>query len=168
MGLIPAGCWLSASPLRFCVALSPSVYWQALLYCCSFYDFFFLGFRQWRSRADRVLTLNMNIWIPLLSSTFSRARGPDSATCAGLAYGRDIAIVEPLSKNHKRCLAIVFPWIVEDTWNQWPTVRVFQISPPRLASIYLFPEQIFLNWSIKMKGCFAVHNMFYRTKSSPI
>ena len=48
-----------------------------------------LGFRQWRSRADRVLTLNMNIRPPLFWSTGSRARGPDSATCAGLALGSD-------------------------------------------------------------------------------
>ena len=51
--------------------------------------FFSLGFRQWRSRADRVLTLNMNIQLPLFWSTWSRVRGPDSATCAGLAHGRD-------------------------------------------------------------------------------
>ena len=38
--------------------------------------------RQWRSRADRVLTLNMNIRLSLFWSTWSlsRARGPDSAT----------------------------------------------------------------------------------------
>ena len=60
----------------------------ALLYCCSLSIIFLLasGFCQWRSqaRADRVLTLNMNIRLPLAKS---RARGQDSATCAGLAHG---------------------------------------------------------------------------------
>ena len=55
--------------------------------------FLLLGFRQWRSSADRVLTLNMNIRLPLFWSTWSRARGPDrgpdTATCEGLAHGRD-------------------------------------------------------------------------------
>ena len=46
---------------------------------------------------DRVLTLNMNIRLPLFWSTWSPARGPDSATCAGLAHGLIIAIVEPRS-----------------------------------------------------------------------
>ena len=41
-----------------------------------------------QSRADRVLTLNMNI-LPLLLSTWSLARGQDSATCVGLAHGCD-------------------------------------------------------------------------------
>ena len=81
---------------------------HALLYCCAVYNFYFLGFRQWRSRADRVLTLNMNIRLPLFWSTWSRARGPDSAICAGLAHGWMTAIAEPWSKSHKRCLAIIF------------------------------------------------------------
>ena len=33
-------------------------------------EFFFLGFRQWRSSADRVLTLNMNIRLPGLVKIF--------------------------------------------------------------------------------------------------
>ena len=50
-----------------------------------------LEFREWRSRAHRVLRLNINIWLPLFWSTWSRARGQDSATCAhnaGLARSR--------------------------------------------------------------------------------
>ena len=38
-----------------------------LLYCCTLYNFF-LGFRQWRSCADRILTLNMHILSPLFWS----------------------------------------------------------------------------------------------------
>ena len=56
-------CWVlkfSAAPRPFCVALSLSVHWHVpFLFCCYHYDYFFLGFRQWQSRADRVLTLNL-------------------------------------------------------------------------------------------------------------
>ena len=51
--------------------------------------FLFFGFSQWRSRAGKVLTLNMNIQLPLFWSTWSPARGQDSATSVGLAHGRD-------------------------------------------------------------------------------
>ena len=40
---------------------SPSV---RFLYCCALYNSFFLGFRKWQSRTDRVSTLNINIRLP--------------------------------------------------------------------------------------------------------
>ena len=49
---------LSAAPWPFCIALctdTPAFYITAL----SIY--FFLGFRQWRSRADRVVNLSTTI-----------------------------------------------------------------------------------------------------------
>ena len=93
MESIRAGCWTSLQPSPFCmVALSPSVrHWHAAssfkfqlyssLSCCSgsLYNFLLLGFRQWPSRADRDLTLNMNIRRPLFR-TWSRARCPHSDT----------------------------------------------------------------------------------------
>ena len=42
---------------------------------------FFLGFCQWRSSADRVLTLDLNIWLPLFWSTLS---GPRHPSCGAL------------------------------------------------------------------------------------
>ena len=42
---------------------------RALLYCCALYNFFFLGFRQWQSRADRVVNLNTTIRLPLFWRT---------------------------------------------------------------------------------------------------
>ena len=77
----------AADILRVTVPVSALT--RALLILLRSLNFFFLGFRQWRSRADRVLTLNMNIRLPLFWSTWSRAWGPDSATCAGLAHGSD-------------------------------------------------------------------------------
>ena len=48
----------SAGPQPFFVALSPSVHCQLrFLCCCTLYNFF-LGFRQWRSRADSLRVVN--------------------------------------------------------------------------------------------------------------
>ena len=65
--------------------------------------FIYFGFRQWRSRIDRVLNLNMNIRHPL---RLFRALGvgPGAQTRPHvLALRMDvvIAIVEPPSKCHK-------------------------------------------------------------------
>ena len=94
----------------------------------------FLGFRQWLSRADRVLTLYMNIQLLMFWSTWcqARGRGPWLSHMYVLAWrlGVIIAIVEPRRKSHKRCLAHGFPQIVENAWKQGPTVWVFQSSPP--------------------------------------
>ena len=99
-------------------ALNPSVAqrlfaWHWARQCINTLAFYFAalsiisfpGFRQWRSSTDRVSTLNMNIRLPLFWSTWSPARGPDSATCAELKL--------------QKCLAIVFSWIVENTFKQW-------------------------------------------------
>ena len=99
---------LSGAARPICLTLRPSVHWQLLCWC-SLYQKQILGFRQWRSRADRVLTLKMNIQLerrrlPLLWSTWSRAQGPDSATCAGLsglAHGRDYSDCGAEQKSKK-------------------------------------------------------------------
>ena len=63
----------------------------------------------------------MNIWLPLFWSTWSLSRGPDSATCAGLAHGCDHSYFRASELKLQRCPASVFPWILENTWKQWPT-----------------------------------------------
>ena len=83
--------------------------------------FLLLGFRQWRSRTDRVLTLSMNILLPLFWSTWSPALGPNSATCAGLAHGRDYSGCRALELKLQKFLATVFSWILEITFKQWPS-----------------------------------------------
>ena len=131
----------SAAPQPFCVALSPSVHWNAcFLYCYAFYTFCFLGFLQWRSRADRGLTMNMSILLPLFGSTWSRARGQDSVICAGLVHGRDYcySIVDNVERTRaseqksQKCLAFVFPWIVKNSWKTQGHARgFFNPYPPR-------------------------------------
>ena len=60
-------------------------YMRAFILLQSLY-FLLLRFRQRKSRADRVLTLNMNILLLLFWSIWSWAIGQDWATCAGLAH----------------------------------------------------------------------------------
>ena len=55
------------------------------LYCCALYIFFFLDF----VCGDLALTGFLLIAWTSDWSTWSPARGPDSATCVGLAHGRD-------------------------------------------------------------------------------
>ena len=109
---------------------SVSALTRVLLYCCALYNSFFLGFHRWRSRADRVLTLKMNIRLPLFWSTWSRARGPDSATCAGLAHGRDYSDCRASELNLQKCLASVFLELSKILEKQWPAVGFFNPHPP--------------------------------------
>ena len=69
---------------------------------------YFLEFRKWWSRADRVLTLNMNIRRPLFWSTWSLALGLDSATCAGLAHGLDYSDCRASEQKSKKVLGPYF------------------------------------------------------------
>ena len=61
---------------------------------------FFLEFHPWRSRTDRVLTLNMNIRLPLFWSTWSRARGSDLATSG------------PHVRAWRICVIIAIVWLL--------------------------------------------------------
>ena len=108
-------------------------HWHArFLYCCALCNVFFLGIRQWQSHTDRVLTLNMNIRHPLFWSTWSPARGPDSATCAGLAHGRDYSDCRASELKLQKFLASAISWILEIKFKWWPTERIFRTSPPGL------------------------------------
>ena len=86
-----------------------------------------------QSRADRVLTLNINIWLLLFLSIWSGARGQDSATCAGLGHGRDYSDCRASEQNSEKCLAFSFPWIVENTWKIKATLESFSTPFPLSA-----------------------------------
>ena len=108
--------WLlnpSAVPWPFCVALSQSVHWHVcLLYCWALYNFFFLGFCQWLSRADRVVNLNMTILLALVWRTWTQARASTRPHVWAWHMGSDyiyIAIVEPQSWLAARSVALFFP-----------------------------------------------------------
>ena len=116
------------------VALSPSVHWHACFYIAALSIRFFLGFRQWRSRADRVLPLYMNIWLPLFWthfwSTWSRARGPDSGTCVCLAHGRDFSYCRASEQKWQKKAWLLFCLeLSKKTWKQWLMVKSFNPHP---------------------------------------
>ena len=113
-------------------------FYIAVLSVISFSSTWILSVANWQFRADRVLTLNMNILFPLFWSTWSRARGPDSATCAGLAHRRDYSYCRASELKLQKCLASVYPWIVENTWKKWHTVRVFQ--PSCIGLLYIMKK----------------------------
>ena len=79
MALIPTCCWISLQPLSHCVCHWASQWTdtRAVIYCWASYNFplsSLVDFSQWRSRAENVFTLNLNIQSPLFLSTWSRAR----------------------------------------------------------------------------------------------
>ena len=120
MGSILDGCCHRAEtpclPLAISRGTEPvSALRHALLYCCTLYNtiqylyiYIYLGFRHFQSSTDRVLTLNMNIQVPLFWSTWSRAQGPHSATCVGLAHGRDYSYCSLRASEQKSQKSLAF------------------------------------------------------------
>ena len=112
---------LSPAPLPFCVALSQSVHQYSCFYFAVLSTTFkkkSLKFYQWLSSADRVLTLNINIWLPLFWRTWSKAQGPDSAKSAGLVDGQwlqQLLVCSFRAKVPEKALPLFFPWIVKDS-----------------------------------------------------
>ena len=39
-----------------------------------------------------------------------------------------------LEQKSQKVLGHYFPWIVKNNWKQWPTLKVFKTSPPRLQN----------------------------------
>ena len=115
----PAGCWNFLPPL-----LPPLVHWHSRFYIAALSMIFFLGFLLWRSGADRNLTVNVDIRLPLFWSTWSRVSpgsGPYSATCAGLALGSDYSYCRASEQKSQKVFG---PWIVENTGKQGPRVSL--------------------------------------------
>ena len=127
---ITLGAETLCSTRAFCVALNPSVHWRALLYCCTLYNFLFLDFVMLSH--DLALTafysLTWTSYLTCFGALGVRPWARTLATCAGLAHGNDYRLRAKIAK----VLGHFFPWIVENTWKQRPTVRGFQPSPPRL------------------------------------
>ena len=77
----------------------------------------------------------MNIWLPLFWSTWSRAWGSDSATCACLAHRRGYSYCRESEQKLKKCLAIVFAWIVENTWTMAQCESFSNIIPETVLQL---------------------------------
>ena len=131
----------SAAPQPFCVALSPSVHWHThFLYCCALYNLFFLGFRQWGSRADRVVNVNTTIWLPLFWRTWTLATRPhvlawhisrDYSDCR--ASDSEMTDRQPCARS----VASFFPDVSKIPTKQRPRQRLFERLTPQTAPVSL-------------------------------
>ena len=119
-------------------------------YIASLSLFFFL-FWFWISGESGNLDMNVrlpssagSIWLPdqrpvtvLFCSTSSRALDLDLATCEGQTHGRDfsffVSSLIPQGKSDRKSLAIVFPWIVENTWKSVAHAEGFSTLIPQTA-----------------------------------
>ena len=117
-------------PLSFCIVLSLSVHWHMSFYNAKLSIIFFLGSSQWQSSAARVLTLNMNIQLPLfwtqIWSTWSGGR-------AARGMGMITAFVYPLIKSAWKGLANshCFSWNYKKYLkNSGPHWGFFSPHPP--------------------------------------
>ena len=99
----------------------------------------------------------MNIRLPLFWSTWSPALGQDSDICAGLAHGCDYSDCRASELKLEKCLAIVFPSIIENTLKQWPTLGDFQPTPTRLPRALTFVKNIFITTCCMHSTEFAQH-----------
>ena len=128
----PAGCLTFALPLCHC-----AWHWARqgtdtrVLYCWTLYiNCFFFGFRQWQYRADRVLTLIMNIWLPLpvFWSPWSRTKALTLPHEWAWHMGVIIAIVEPQRKSY--AWSLFFLELSKILENKGPLWGFFNPHPP--------------------------------------
>ena len=106
----------AAAPRTFCVALSPSVHWHtSFSYCCTLYNFSFLGFRQWQSRTDRVVNLNTTIWLPLFWRTWTWALARSRPHVLALHMDRDYSNCRASDMTDHQVSGFVFSWFLENT-----------------------------------------------------
>ena len=118
-------------PSSFCVALSQSVHWHARFYIAALSIIFFLGFRQWQSRADRVVNLNTTIRLPLFWRTWTWALASSRPHVLAWHMGRycsdcrasdsqisgfgfpDISKIQKKRRPHKRLFQGSCPWLTQ-------------------------------------------------------
>ena len=106
LGSILGGAETPCSPLAILCGTEPvSALTRARLYCCIFYNCSFLGFRQWRSRADRFVNLYTSIWLPLFWRTWTWARASNHPHVRGWHMGR----------YYSQVSGFVFSWFLETT-----------------------------------------------------
>ena len=118
---------------RLCVALSPSMHWLAS-FCCALYNFFSLGFRQWRSRADRVVNLNTTIRLPLFWRTWTRARARTRPHVLAWHMGRDYSYCRASELTDSQVSGFVFSWFLENTEKTKASQETFLRLMPRTGT----------------------------------
>ena len=111
---------------------------SALFCCCALYNLMFLEFLQWQtpaeSAADRVLTLNMNIRLPLFGALgvgpCARTRPHTLAWPMGSDCSYFIASEQKYLKSLRHCFPMNCLKIDSKILKrQWPTIRLFKPHP---------------------------------------
>ena len=112
----------SAAPRPFCVALSPSVHWHTrfLYHCCALYNLVFIGNRQWRSRADRVVNLNTTIPLALFWRTWNLALARTRPNVLAWHMGRYYSDCRASELTDRQVSGFVFSWFLENTEKRRP------------------------------------------------
>ena len=143
MGSIPDDC---GNPLpRLCHFAwhwaSQCTYTRSPLYCCTLYNFFFLGFRQWQSLADRVVNLNTTIQLALFwgTSLGTRARARTHPHVLAWQMGRDYSdcraseLTDWQVSGFWRSVASFIPDFSKTQKKRRPRKRLFSGSCPGLG-----------------------------------
>ena len=156
---------LSTAPLPFqvSVALSP------LLYCCTLYNL---------DRAD----IRLPLFLEHLESDPGPGLGHMCGLATGLAHGRNYSFCIASEQKKQKGLAMVFPWIVENSWNAMAHTEGFSTLNPRLPVVPpppLFKSQgeafqeavmwILLSWHLphfSLKGPSRLE--IWTTKNTPV
>ena len=147
LGSIPDDCWNSLPPLGHFAwhwACQCTVHWHArCLFCCALYNFSFLGFRQWRSRDDRVVNLNTTIWLALFWRTWSRARARTRWHVRAWHMCRDYGDCRASELTDRHVSGFVFFWFLENTEKMKASKETFLRLMPRTADKAHHQKHIF-------------------------
>ena len=113
---IPDECWISLQPSAILRGTEPvGALTRTLLYCCPLYNFFFLGFRQWLSCADRVVNLNTTILLLLFWRTWTWARARTCPHVRAWHRGRNYSYYRNSELTDSQVSGFVFSWLLKNT-----------------------------------------------------
>ena len=117
VGWIPDECWNSCCTPAILCGTEPDSACQCtdtLAFNIAVLSIFFF-FRQWRSRADRVVNLNRTIWLALFWRTWTRARACTRPHALAWHMGRDTSYYRALELTDLQVSGFVFSWFLENT-----------------------------------------------------
>ena len=106
---------------------------------------FFLGFRQWRSRADRVVNLNTTIRLPLFWRTWTRARASTRPHVLAWHMGRDYSDCRASELTDRQVSGFVYSWFLENTEKTKASSEAFlRLTPQTAYNLHYITCIIFL------------------------
>ena len=148
-GSIPDECWNALPRLRHFVwnwAAARQCTDTRALYIAALLIIFFLGFRQWRSRADRVVNLNTTSLLPLFWRTWTWALATGSTRPHVRAWhtGRDYSNCRTSELTDRQVSGFIFSWFLENaekTKASWETfLRLMPLTVKSQAILWAWPQ----------------------------